>query len=652
MQERMAIDFGIEYEKVVTAEPVIYGDFLVPNADPRFYIEIEDLPAMKRTIEDYLEDYNQINMAKMRLVLFLDAMRHIARISRIIRQPFGNALLLGVGGSGRQSLTRLAAHMAEYDCFQIELSKNYGVAEWRDDLKKVMLAAGMSNQQTVFLFSDTQIKRETFLEDLNNILNSGDVPNIYSLDELDSIYTTMKASVQEAGLPPTKTNLFSSYTKRVRNNLHTVVCMSPIGEVFRARLRQFPALVNCCTIDWFSEWPKDALESVAMTFLQEMPDLETSDQIVDGLMHICQQMHQTVVVESLRYIQEQGRFNYVTPTSYLELLSIFSRIFGLKKNELVQSRKRTKTGLDKLLLTEKEVTKLRADLENMQPLLAEAVEETTATMETIAIDSKVAAETRIVVQRDEEEAVKKAKEAKAIADDAQRDLDEALPALEAALASLKSLNKGDVTEVKSMKNPPEGVKIVMEAVCIMKKLAPKKIAGDKPGSKIDDYTEAYRGLLNDPTKFLDMLFTYEKDNIPDSVIQKIEPYINNDKFQPAAIFQVSKACTSICSWVRAMYKFHFVNKSVAPKREAQALAQEELAINQKKLAVAKAKLKEVEEKLATLQAKYEDSVQKKADLEIKVKECEEKVIRAGKVIQKSFFFKFSIIYLSLSEDLI
>ena len=88
-------------------------------------------------------------------------------------------------------------------------------------------------------------------------------------------------------------------------------------------------------------------------------------------------------------MQEQGRFNYVTPTSYLELLSIFSAIFGLKKNELLQQKKRTKTGLDKLLSTEREVTKLRAELEEMQPLLAEAVEETTQTMETIAVDSKV-----------------------------------------------------------------------------------------------------------------------------------------------------------------------------------------------------------------------------------------------------------------------
>ena len=66
---------------------------------------------MQRVLEEYLEDYNQVNTAQMKLVLFTDAVQHIARISRVIRQPLGNALLLGVGGSGRQSLTRLATHM-------------------------------------------------------------------------------------------------------------------------------------------------------------------------------------------------------------------------------------------------------------------------------------------------------------------------------------------------------------------------------------------------------------------------------------------------------------------------------------------------------------------------------------------------------------
>jgi len=58
---------------------------------------------------------------------------------------------------------------------------------------------------------------------------------------------------------------------------------SPIGELFRARLRQFPALVNCCTIDWFSEWPADALQSVAMRFISDLPELDETEKVINGL---------------------------------------------------------------------------------------------------------------------------------------------------------------------------------------------------------------------------------------------------------------------------------------------------------------------------------------------------------------------------------
>ena len=118
----------------------------------------------------------------MNLVLFVSAIEHIVKIHRIITTEFGHALLVGVGGSGRKSLTELATFIASYESFSIEISKNYDFTAWRDDMKeKLFQSCGVDQKQTVFLFSDTQITNEAFVEDINNILNNGEIPNLYSI---------------------------------------------------------------------------------------------------------------------------------------------------------------------------------------------------------------------------------------------------------------------------------------------------------------------------------------------------------------------------------------------------------------------------------------------------------------------------------------
>ena len=114
----------------------------------------------------------------MRLVFFRDAIEHVTRIVRMITNERGNALLIGVGGTGKQSLTRLAAHMCGYNCFQIELTRSYGYEAFHENLRKVLKLAGGKGEDTVFLFTDIQIVVEEFLGDINNILNSGEVPNL------------------------------------------------------------------------------------------------------------------------------------------------------------------------------------------------------------------------------------------------------------------------------------------------------------------------------------------------------------------------------------------------------------------------------------------------------------------------------------------
>uniref|UniRef100_A0A3Q3VWH7 Dynein heavy chain coiled coil stalk domain-containing protein n=1 Tax=Mola mola TaxID=94237 RepID=A0A3Q3VWH7_MOLML len=300
-----------------------------------------------------------------------------------------------------------------------------------------------------------------------------------------------------------------------------------------------------------------------------------------------------------KYLAELSRHNYVTPKSYLELLKIFSDLIGCKKQELCGARQRMKTGLDKLLSTAEDVSKMQEELETMRPLLEEAAKETEVTMETIKRDTVVAEATRKSVQDEEAKALEKADFAGAIAADAQRDLDEALPALDAALTSLKSLNKNDVTEVS---------KTAFRYCCIF--------------------------TLYAKYSFLKFFFTIgaRHDNIPDNVITAVQPYMENEEFQPASIAKVSKACTSICQWVRAMYSYHFVSKGVEPKRRALQEAQEDLAATQRILDDAKKQLEAVENGIASLQAKYQDCVAKKDELDQKFQLCEARLIRADKLI--------------------
>jgi dynein heavy chain len=189
---------------------VLFADFQTTDPEAQRYEEVADQKKLLATIEEYLVDYNSQSKNRMDLVLFLYAAEHICRISRVIKQPYGNCLLVGVGGSGRQSLTRIATFMADFEPFSIEISKNYTANEWREDLKTVLRKAGAEGVNTTFIFSDTQLKEESFLEDINNILNTGEVPNLFPKDELFSIIEQVRRRRRKRvfwGRPPLKQNI-------------------------------------------------------------------------------------------------------------------------------------------------------------------------------------------------------------------------------------------------------------------------------------------------------------------------------------------------------------------------------------------------------------------------------------------------------------
>jgi dynein heavy chain len=594
MKSKFRYDGDIEV--LYNETPAIFTDCLRPGADTRVYEECADLQRLGKLMEDYIDDYNLAHSTPMTLVFFKDALEHITRILRLLRQERGSAMLVGVGGSGRQSLTRLSASISEMNLCEIEIIKGYDIGNFKEDEKTILTkAGGAEGNPTVFLMNDTQIIKESFLEDINNILNAGEVTNLFPMDEMDRIVGDLRPMAKELQKPTPETceskeGVWAFFVSRVRQQLHIVLAMSPVGDAMRVRFRMFPSLINCATVDWFQPWPEDALREVATRFLAGTSAVE--DDMKENVALACVVVHKSVHGMCKVFLERLRRHVYVTPKSYLDLIQLYMEMLVEKQNEMNVSKNRLSTGLTKIGEANAIVESLQEELTVLQPILVVKKKEAEEMIIVVTKESgeadiqkdKVGAEERIVR--------KQADEVRATQLDAQRDLDIAMPALEKALKSLDALDKKDITEIKSFSKPPPLVMMTMEAVNVL--------LGEKP-----DWDSAKK-VLND-SAFLDKLRTYDKDNIPQAALKKLSKYVVKDEYQPDVVGRQSSAAKSLCMWTHAMDTYSKVAKEVAPKKAKLEEMNRELNAAEATLQEKRNALQQVLDKVAALQKQLEDT---------------------------------------------
>ncbi|KFB39785.1 dynein heavy chain [Anopheles sinensis] len=567
-----------------------------------------------------------------KLIIHGEAVKQATRVLRAVRSGRG-MLLMGRPGSGRTVVCRLAARLSPSMGFQRI------VVRTRDEPEAIersfwKLFRTCQHQPTLVMITVDDVAHncepnERLMELLSGMV-AGEEWRVLFCGESERSKGPQDGEVAVTG--------GALEWDRVRANFHLVLCVPLEPSAYRVILQRYPSLGRELTVNCMHDWPEASLLEISRKYLQNvLLNVPIQGSEADGSEHAAKKrtirnresyvertedrlqrvMHDLLF--RIHYaVQTETNVPIIVPFGwYFELLDTFERVLREKRAELQGLHRKFRVGIERIEDATVKVADLSKELEQRQQEIALFQEQLDAFLEQIALQTAEADE------QTEEVSLKRVKigaeevVCKQLATMAEADLERAMPALNAAVAALDSLNKKDMNEIKSYSRPPTKVELVMEAVMIL--------LGREP-----TWAEAKRQLGEQ--KFLDTLKGFDRNSIPERTLKTIGAYVRNPELEPDKVGTVSRAAKSLILWVRAIENYGKVYKYVGPKIRKMEDANASLLEKQNELAAAERKLVELSEKLARLRAEYEEKIAEKQRLEEAARQMALKLERARTLV--------------------
>ncbi|KAJ3290947.1 hypothetical protein HK104_006430 [Borealophlyctis nickersoniae] len=545
--------------------PILFSNWLSKNYIP---VQREDLREfVKARLKVFYEEELDVP-----LVLFNDVLEHVLRIDRVFGQMQGHLLLIGVSGSGKTTLSRFVAWMNGLSVFQIKAHNKYSGADFDEDLRTVLRRCGCKGEKIAFIMDESNVLDSGFLERMNTLLANAEVPGLFEGDEYASLMTGCKEGAQKEGLMlDSSEELYKWFTQQVMKNLHVVFTMNPPEGGLASRAATSPALFNRCVLDWFGDWSDQAFYQVGKEFTDTL-DLDVAgyqpphhfpiaysslilpptyrDAIINAFVFV----HQSLYEINSRLSKRQGRHNYVTPRHYLDFINHYVKLFHEKREDLEEQQRHLNVGLDKLRDTVVKVEELRTSLASKNAALEAKNHEANEKLKKMVADQQEAEKKKaasLAIQEDIAKANVVIEERRTVV---MNDLEKAEPAVAEAQKSVSSIKKQHLTEVRSMGNPPEVVKLAMESVCILL------------GHKVESWKSVQALIRRDD--FIASIVNYDTDKMTKRVRDEIRStYISNPNYNYEAVNRASKACGPLVQWVIAQVSYADILERVGPLRD-------------------------------------------------------------------------------------
>ncbi|XP_019521077.1 PREDICTED: cytoplasmic dynein 2 heavy chain 1 [Hipposideros armiger] len=607
MADSFYVTWGARHDSGTRAAP---GQLLPPHGKPLGKLNSADL---KDVIRKGLIHYGRDNQ-NLDILLFQEVLEYISRIDRVLSFPGGSLLLAGRSGVGRRTITSLVSHMHGAMLFSPKISRGYELKQFKNDLKHVLHLAGIEAQQVVFLLEDYQFVYPTFLEMINSLLSSGEVPGLYTLEELEPLLLPLKDQASQDGFFGPVFNYFSY---RIQQNLHIVLIMDCANLNFIINCESNPALHKKCQVLWMEGWSDSSMKKIPEMLFNETSEEKCSDK------NRKEEKKKNSVdpdfLKSFLLIHESCKAYGATPSRYMTFLHVYSAINSSKKKELLKRQSHLQAGVSKLNEAKALVDELNRKAGEQSILLKMKQDEADAALQEITVSMQDASEQKTELERLKHkiaEEVVKIEERKNKIDD---ELKEVQPLVNEAKLAVGNIKPESLSEIRSLRMPPDVIRDILEGVLRLMGIF------DTSWVSMKSFL-AKRGVRED-------IATFDARNIPKEIRESVEELLfkNKGSFDPKNAKRASTAAAPLAAWVKANVQYSHVLERIHPLETEQA----ELESNLKKTEDRKRKLEEllnsVGQKVSELKEKFQSRTSEAAKLEAEVSKAQE-TIKAAEVL--------------------
>ncbi|EGR28544.1 hypothetical protein IMG5_173090 [Ichthyophthirius multifiliis] len=519
----------------------------------------------------------------------------------------GSILLSGRSGIGRRSCISLIGTMLRMEIVSPSTSRDYSTREFQKELKVFLEKAGIQNKNIILFIEDHHLVKSEFLEILNSLISSGEIPGLFTQDEVEHSFQNADEIRREFY----GKSLYEIFTLKVKQNLRIVLSMDHSREQFIQNCAQNPAFFSKCNVIWLTGWSKESMNVIVKEELKEELEQMQQQKEKEEMINFFVSLH--------KYGLEKSQ---ASPLHLFALLQTYVKIFNMKINSRGSKSTHLKQGLQKLQeakelvdeLSKKaqvkkvELGKKQAEADQALVLISKAMQDTAERKQDCENIRQYLQSEELKIQDSRNEVNEQLKDVQ--------------PLIEAAQKSVQGINKGDLDFLRNLKMPPPVIHNIMKAVLRVF------------DNSNDSWAEIKKFLGN--RTVLENIINFDPSIITPKIRKDVQAAINENEssFRKENSYNASKAVGPMADWVLAVLKYSEVVEKVLPLQQKLQKIDQRLNDSRQKLQNNENDLVKLEQKVEQLKQNFAQKTQQTEILKTDLKKEEEILQIAQSLIDK------------------